>query len=215
MATISKGNCYVCGRVFGKTAIKNHLQITHAQPDGDQKCFLLKIEDAYLKNYWLYADISLTASLSSLDKFLREIWLECCGHLSAFLRNGGPQIGKTRKLGELEVGESLLHEYDFGTTSATVISIVAETKRKTQKKAVRLLARNEPPVFRCITCGAPATSLCAECMCETDDAFFCDACGQAHEHEDMLLPVVNSPRMGMCGYCGEFDTYAFNPDAIK
>jgi len=27
----------------------------------------------------------------------------------------------------------------------------------------------------------------------------------------MMLPVTNSPRMGVCGYCGELDTYEFVP----
>lgn len=45
---------------------------------------LLKIETPYEKDYWLYADISMTSTLKTLDTFLRDIWLECCGHMGAF-----------------------------------------------------------------------------------------------------------------------------------
>ena len=31
---------------------------------------------------------------------------------------------------------------------------------------------------------------------------FCDAHAEEHEHDDMLMALVNSPRTGMCGYDG-------------
>lgn len=34
--------------------------------------------------YWLYLEMPARATLTDLDGFLRDIWLECCGHLSAF-----------------------------------------------------------------------------------------------------------------------------------
>jgi hypothetical protein len=38
------------------------------------------------------------------------------------------------------------------------------------------------------------------------DEFYCDKCLTKHEcGDEMSLPVVNSPRMGVCGYCGEGD----------
>ena len=33
---------------------------------------------------------------------------------------------------------------------------------------------------------------------------------ESHPH-DSALPIVNSPRMGVCGYCGEDDVYTFDP----
>lgn len=44
-----------------------------------------------------------------------------------------------------------------------------------------------------------------------DSPFFCDLHAQQHAEERhdaedyMFLPVVNSPRMGMCGYTGPAD----------
>jgi hypothetical protein len=65
------------------------------------------------------------------------------------------------------------------------------------------MARNdfEPPP--CAECGQPAAFVCAECVWEDEDgARFCEAHADEHEHDDMLMPVVNSPRTGMCGYDG-------------
>jgi len=206
MAASTKGNCYLCGAELGKTAMKNHILKEHSARAGGQECRLLKIEGAYDKNYWLFVDMPVTATLSSLDTFLRKIWLECCGHLSQF-----QGAGKSSKLSRFSSGDQFLHEYDMGSTTETLITVIGPTWRDPQKTAVRLLARNIPPQFRCTECGAPATNICTECIYEMDNPFYCDACAAKHEHEDMLLPVTNSPRMGVCGYCGELDTFAFVP----
>ncbi|MDD4580331.1 MAG: hypothetical protein PHF80_06615 [Methanothrix sp.] len=44
------------------------------------------------------------------------------------------------------------------------------------------------------------------CVCSGESTGrVCDECGKTHEcGEDMLLPVVNSPRVGMCDYTGGY-----------
>ncbi|MDR3279806.1 MAG: hypothetical protein LBT23_04780 [Synergistaceae bacterium] len=204
------GNCFICGKTLGKTAMKNHILKSHAR-DGNEECCLLKIEDAYDKNFWLFVDIPLEKTLSKLDEFLRDIWLECCGHLSAF-RIQGEEISKRQKLRAFHDGTALLHEYDFGSTSETSITFVGETTREVRKKAARLLARNIPHEYKCAGCCAPADILCVECMWDDSESFYCAKCADAHhdgEHEEMLIPVVNSPRMGMCGDLPDLDIYRF------
>jgi hypothetical protein len=215
MASGSTGNCYICGAELGKTAMKNHILKAHSCEDGGQECLLLKIEGAYNKDYWLFIDVAAHKSLSDVDKFLRMIWLECCGHMSAFRASGQREIGKRRKLSSLSVGDKFTHEYDFGDTTETLITVMGATTRKLQKEAVRLLARNVPPKFECAECGAPAEYICTQCMYDSDNPFYCGKCGEEHEHEDMLMPVTNSPRMGVCGYDGELDTFAFVPPKSK
>ena len=211
---VTKGNCYICGKELGKTAMKNHILKLHSSMDSGQECVLLKIEGAYDKDYWLVVDVPLTASLMTLDRFLRDIWLECCGHLSAFSGKGHQEIGKSRKFSTFAPGEQFLHEYDFGSTTETLITVIGRTSRKPQKASVRLLARNIPPQFTCAKCGAPATDICTECIYETDNPFYCASCAKNHEHEEMLLPITNSPRMGVCGYCGDADVYTFDAKKI-
>ena len=78
----SNGNCFLCGKTAGKTAMKNHVLKDHI--GGDESCYVLKADGAYDKDYWLLFTVPLDATLSAVDKFLREIWCECCGHMSAF-----------------------------------------------------------------------------------------------------------------------------------
>ena len=203
MARSAKGNCYLCGAELGKTAMKNHLLKDHGGENG-QECRLFKIEGAYDKDYWLYVDIPVDKTLNALDKFLRKIWLECCGHLSEF-----QGAGKSSKVGNLREGSQFLHLYDFGSTTETLITVMGTTWRPPQREAVRLLARNIPPQFPCIKCGAPALYVDTERFWNDEVPFYCEKCAGKYADEEMLLPVTNSPRMGVCGYTGELDTFAF------
>lgn len=215
MPSCLNGNCYLCGAELGKTAMKNHILKAHSSADGGQDCCLLKIEGAENKNYWLLIDIPAEKTLTAVDKFMRKIWLECCGHMSAFYAAGYREIAKSRKVGSFPVGAKLLHEYDFGTTTECVITFMGYTRRPQQRELVRLLARNIPPQFRCDECGSPAEYICTQCIFDSDNPFYCAECGEKHEHEELLLPVTNSPRMGECGYCGELDTYAYISATLK
>ena len=211
MAATTKGNCYLCGAQLGKAAMGTHMAKMHGGEGAEQECYVLKIEGAYDKGYWLLVDMPKTASLQSLDGFLRKIWLECCGHMSGFFAPGRDQVGKARKISSLSVGEKLVHEYDFGTTTETLITVVRESTRPKQRESVRLLARNVPPVFACEGCGVAAGAICTECAWEKDNPFLCEDCAEHHEHGEMLLAITNSPRMGECGYDGELDVYEFDP----
>ena len=67
---------------------------------------------------------------------------------------------------------------------------------------VGILARNDPPQIKCSKCDHLATRICTECIYE-DAGWLCDDCAEDHKcGEEMLLPVVNSPRTGVCGYVG-------------
>jgi len=210
----AKGHCYLCGRELGKGSVKTHLLKTHGESTG-QECVLLKVEGANNKNYWLYLDVAKDGTLEDVDGFLRDIWLECCGHLSAFTM-GREELDMTTRLDQFQLGDKLLHEYDFGSTTECLVTVMGFTWRKPRKEPVRLLARNNPPQFQCRQCGAPAECICTACMWEVENPFYCEACMEEHEqeepdHEDMALPVTNSPRMGVCGYCGDADVYEFVP----
>lgn len=70
------------------------------------------------------------------------------------------------------------------------------------------MARNAPPDMRCMECEEPASTLCLECVYEEDgDGALCAAHTKVHPHDDYgpPLPLVNSPRMGVCGYAGPTD----------
>lgn len=215
--TTSKGNCYICGKALTKTGAKRHLLTHNYVGNKSQKCRLIKIEYPYNKDYWLYVDIPFTSRLEALDLFLRRIWLECCGHMSAFTVGCYDEVDMDTKISRIVEGSVLRYEYDFGSTTELNVSFVGTTTWKWQKEEVRLLIRNEAPEYTCCQCGKPARFICCECVYETDNPFFCKSCGEKHFEEvhDFNLPVTNSPRMGVCGYDGDLDIYEFDPGKIK
>jgi hypothetical protein len=150
--------------------------------------------------------------LSKLDDFLRHTWLECCGHLSAFEIGGqryssepmDQEMSMRAQFGKaLQAGTKFFYEYDFGSTTALVLKVVALREQALPKGAVQLLARNEAPQVSCQRCRIrPATQICTRCA-RDGEGWLCEACAVAHEcGDEMCLPVVNSPRVGVCGYTG-------------
>jgi hypothetical protein len=102
----------------------------------------------------------------------------------------------------LRPGLRFTHEYDFGTTTELALRVLSEREGKPINRPVQILARNEPPPINCDKCGKPATQICTQCIYD-DKGWLCDDCASHHKrHEEMLLPVVNSPRVGTCGYTG-------------
>jgi hypothetical protein len=225
----STGQCYLCGETFSKRVMTRHLTkclAEHPQKGKQRKTFRLVAEGQYLPEYWLQLEVPAEATFLTLDGFLRDIWLECCGHLSAFtvenaryeLDTGGidgmwvglfgsplpPRSMKTRLDSALRPGLKFFHEYDFGTTTSLALKVVAEGEGVLGKNAVRTLARNDPPPIPCAKCGQPATDVCVECM-DSPSGWLCAAHAEKHKHQDMFLPVVNSPRVGQCGYTGPLE----------
>lgn len=215
----SRGTCAFCGREMSKGGLTRHLEtcsarreaIELARQEQGRRQFLyhLRVQDAWGGYYWLHLEMNGSAKLADLDHYLRAIWLECCDHLSQFSVGGwrGEEIPMSRRVQDVfEPGVELTHIYDFGTSSETLIKAlrVREGRPLTSHPLV-LMARNSPFDAQCQQCEQQATYLCIECEYETDEVgAFCDQHADEHEevHPDGLLDRVNSPRVGMCGYCG-------------
>ncbi|OLP16393.1 hypothetical protein BST81_21640 [Leptolyngbya sp. 'hensonii'] len=215
----SKGTCLYCGKELSKAGITKHLatcpqrQTAIAAAEGkkgsSEALYHLRVQDADRSEFWLDLEMRGSKALKDLDDYLRAIWLECCGHMSQFSLGGGfaREVGKRRKISDIFTpGVELTHIYDFGTSSETIVKCagVREGKPLTTK-AIVLMARNSMPEYPCITCGKPATHLCMECLIEDQtEGTLCDEHTQDHPHDDYgePIPLVNSPRMGMCGYGG-------------
>ena len=243
----SEGKCLFCGKTFAKAGINRHLatHLSEKTASGkDGKSFFVKVETA--KNwgttpYFLSLWIDGEAIVKDLDLFLRDIWLECCGHMSAFIDPKRPRGGHgmfdmmdayelldqgkvaeyeqmaeeiaghvpmSRKIKDaLCKGMILNYEYDFGSTTALSITVMDEYQAAADEEIV-LLSRNEPLKIMCSDCGkSSAVELCSVCMYE-EEAVFCEKCAKKHSKkcEDFAdyaaMPVVNSPRMGVCAYEG-------------
>jgi hypothetical protein len=121
---------------------------------------------------------------------------------------GGTEIPMQRRvLPVFSPGTELTHIYDFGTDSVTLIKPVGVRNGKPlTKHPIYLMARNNPFEESCSQCSQAATSFCTECWDGPGGPpFFCDQHAEQHEHEEYLMPWVNSPRVGLCGYCGPAD----------
>jgi hypothetical protein len=205
----SEGKCLFCDKTFAKAGINRHLA-THlnekSKAEKSGNSFLVKVETnkrwgatPYFLSLWVDGD----TTMKTIDKFLRDIWLECCGHLSKF-----HNAGMAKKAKDVFHKDLVLeYEYDFGSSTDLMVTVVDEYHIKADKKIV-LLSRNEPLEILCSICKKkPATVMCSVCL-GYDEDIFCDECAKIHEEkcEDFAdyaeMPVVNSPRMGVCGYDG-------------
>ncbi len=141
-----------------------------------------------------------SARLRDLDTFLRDTWLECCGHRSAFSDEEGDfDMGK--RLNDILIpGQKLIYEYDFGGRTDPLLIVVSEFEGSTIKGQVEILARNEAPQIKCHQCENPATTICVECLYD-GQGWLCDDCvSEPGCDEERFLPLVKSPRAGVSGY---------------
>jgi hypothetical protein len=213
----SRGKCGFCGREMARAGMLKHLATCaarqHAIGEADtrqgafESIFHLQVKDAWGGDYWLNLEMPGSAALKDLDRYLRAIWLECCGHLSRFSvgRWNGEIPMKPRIDRVFTAGTELTHIYDFGTSSETLIKGIDVRKGKAlTARPVYLMVRNDPPQSECVECGEPAKWLCDQCIMEDEESgLLCDEHVKTHPHEDYAPTlIVNSPRMGMCGYDG-------------
>ena len=96
---LDQGTCHLCGKTCKTMAFASHLPVcipktlglkpvkidTDATAGARKTRYMLLNMGAYgSRDYWSHLGIRTDATLGELDGFLRELWLACCGHLSAF-----------------------------------------------------------------------------------------------------------------------------------
>ena len=231
----SQGTCSLCKGTFPKASMTRHLTkclAAHEAAEGagvgkakEGKLVRVVVEGKYDPRYWLHLEMPATATLQHLDNFLRHIWLECCGHLSAFTiegrkRSTPPSLEELmatdwRDPDEVEMEEEvsnlfkkdmkLSYEYDFGSTTHLSLKVVGEREGAIVKpNDVHVLARNDPPHIPCGRCHQAAATIIDMENSYDESGWLCARCAEEMElsEDEMTLPVVNSPRTGVCGYTG-------------
>ncbi len=216
MKISDEGICRFCLKTFAGRSIGKHLTACKVKKEQDSNevqgkkatpIYHLKISS--YKPFWLHIEVKATSKLKELDQFLRQIWLECCGHLSQFIIHNKMFDDDENSMNVplnkiLSLKDTFEHEYDFGSTTYLKGQVVAQREGFLKKK-ISILARNNLPLYPCVSCANLATRIDLE-----EGEFYCDSCFEEHSlDEDMWLPVVNSPRMGVCGYDGLQDTDNF------
>lgn len=157
-----------------RTGIAKHLQTCKKRVDlcekaeKTEKYFELLLYGAYNKDYWLIIQIKENATLDDLDRFIRDIWVECCGHLSAFEIDGvsyerepdddfgwgEPAKSTNHTLKQvLTTGMIFNYEYDFGSTTEIMVKVLDHYSAQKQNEKVVILSRNNPSEFACSICG--------------------------------------------------------------
>jgi hypothetical protein len=137
---------------------------------------------------------------------------------------GGMEV----ELGDvLEVGKKFSYVYDFGSSSTLNLRVIAEREGMLPEDDeaedenedyeegdyededtidLVVMARNEPPALKCHICGQPATHVPSASEYDVlSEVALCDTHAEESEDPDELLPIVNSPRTGICAYTGDED----------
>lgn len=245
MAVQTKGFCKYCGKEYTRSGMLRHLGACKnrknklAMETGKRRCrhFQIVISGRYVGDYWLIIETSEDTTLKELDKFIRDIWVECCGHLSAFEIHGiqyescpntdvfwrTPSKNMNYRLKDVvEVGDSISYEYDFGSTTELILKIHSCGEGQKKNNEIVILSRNNPPKIVCSNCEQREAKWVDPQGYYEGTPFWCEEClneqyGNDNEEEyygpEFLLSICNSPRMGVCGYEGS-DIYPdqFEPD---
>lgn len=233
-----KGKCYYCKNEIGKIGVVKHIKSctkreeyqNRLKEEGEEKrnLFILQISYKYNpKDYWMYISVDENATLEDLDTFLRDVWVECCGHLSFFRISGKEYHTDLEFIDEfgfedkecnsmdvelkkiLKVGLNFNYEYDFGDTTEITLKVV-EKYIGYQYEYIEIVSRNLPKEYKCTECGNQALFICTDC-----GNYYCEECIKNRKcncDEYMIYEITkgqNSPRCGCCGYVydeqGEFD----------
>ena len=99
MGIQSKGRCKYFNAEYTKVGMVRHTVACKERVKeirkvtGIKLCgyFTLSITGKYDRDYWLIIECKENTLLQELDQFLRDIWLECCGHMSIFNTNVHPR----------------------------------------------------------------------------------------------------------------------------
>lgn len=171
--------------------------------------YLIKARDKYqIHKYWMYFTVPLFYDLSMIDQFFRDVWVECCDHRSDFILSN-----KTTHQQDM-IDQNLMHQrlvgrdlhpesvieyvYDWGTSTRLVLEVVPGVI-ECPPEHITILIQNVLTKSKCKGCS----HMNAEQICSYCGGTFCQPCSERHEClDDSFLPIVNSPRAGLCGYTG-------------
>ncbi|NME83300.1 SEC-C metal-binding domain-containing protein [Clostridium sp. SM-530-WT-3G] len=217
-----KGKCYYCQKDLTERTVKRHIKNCPAIKEkiddelnttkATRNQFIISIKPRYDKStYCIYLSIDENLQLQHLDKFIRDVWVECCGHLSSFHIDGIKYDDNSNDLYQmnvklkevLSIGEKFEYEYDFGDTTYLTLEVVDKIKVSKKHSQIEILARNNENDCTCSKCKNKA-----EYYRYTTGDFLCEKCAQnvdEDEIEELYGDYFNSPRDGVCGYVGDKD----------
>ena len=220
-----KGKCYYCNKELNEKTIKRHMKNCseikkkiEELSSGNKKQrnqFMIAIKSKYDGNeYCIYLSIDENLSLLHIDQFLRDIWLECCEHLSAFKIKGKfyqDYSMDTRLKDILTINEKFEYEYDFGSTTYLILEVVDVIEVPASFSQIEIIARNYEVKHCCAVCGVETEYYNYE-----NDQWECKKCMDKNNDMISKFDYCNSPRDGVCCYGGnKRDEVAYLPGNNK
>ena len=219
-----QGRCYYCNKDLNERTIKRHIKscpemknvIKKQSKGGNRGQFIISIKDKYDKNtYCIYVSIDENLQLEHLDGFIRDVWVECCGHLSCFKINGElynsyedyedfyeESYQMDMKLKDvLSVNQKFEYYYDFGSTTELILEVIDYIKVPKNFSQIEIVARNNEVIHSCYKCGKDA-----KYFNWNEEVWICDSCVSDEEDEIVEFEYTNSPRDGVCGYKGNIES---------
>lgn len=194
------------------------------------------------KNYWMIIEVSEKIMLKELDTFLREIWLGNDDCLSTFeIENvkynyipGGnvlfcePEQSMYHAVRNiLPIGKTFDYIYDENYPTEVELKVIRHRiGLRHEEEDLVLLSRNISPKIMCDECKKNEADWVSSVNYFLDrEKFWCDKCKEKilldieidnFEYIENILPVCNSPRMGINDYEGsDFYSNEFKSDSVK
>ena len=149
----------MCGLRATTTKMMAHVQTCVAAHDKigqPQPLVVLRFAAVGDPRYWLVIEAEANAQLRHVDALLRQLWLECCGHLSAFEIGGvryavdagmyddwdmGEKSMRVRLEKVLSPGQTCSYEYDYDTMTELKLRVISEYEVETKGKAIQDCSR--------------------------------------------------------------------------
>ena len=208
MAERTRGFCKYCGKDYTKSGMirhfmscgerKKYLEAEH----GTKSCgyFLVVISDKYQKDYWLIVEINENARLKELDQFIRDIWVECCGHLSEFAIQGvryesepsedfwGRTVHKSMNVRLKNVfapGVIAEYMYDYGSTTSLTLEVKSYRAGAEGQEKITILSRNNPIKILCSQCEKNTAEWVNPLAFYDQNPFWCMECMRKEVMKDM------------------------------
>ncbi|MDO8871913.1 MAG: DUF6398 domain-containing protein [Methanoregula sp.] len=231
----SLGTCFICNEKIKGALFEEHLESCLQKtgwPQSGEPGLLIRVMGTNNRRYWLMVLAGPETTLSDLDRLIRGVWVECCGHLSAFsigntsFNSDGEGEGMNVYIRDVLVaGDTCSYRYDFGSSTRLSVIALRPVKMFPLIDGLVLLGQNCRVHRKCSACGTEATMCCQEPwdeeeldekQCNKKPLYFCDACAETSSYDsEWMERIGNSPRNGVCG-CNRSDENGvyWHPDKL-
>jgi hypothetical protein len=214
------GKCFICSEEFSVRSISRHVKSCINNIKGKEKALMIHIKGGG-PFYIIVLGPLEGLKFKDLDIFLRDVWYECCGHMSRF------DIGNEYSLMDIEEmdddDEKIMkmplrniknyvnvgYEYDFGSTSYAQIKLLDIVSINQKIKDFKVISYNNLPKIKCEKCEKYSEYLAIDYN-NDEHLLLCKKHIKEIEDNDddedfAIFKLENNPRVGVCGDTPETD----------